>query len=94
MAITVRIPSPLQKLTKDQEEVKAEGANIRELIDNLEKNYPGIKERIYDEKGAVRKFINIYVNEEDVRFLQRDNTSVKAGDEVSIVPAIAGGGSR
>ena len=94
MPVTVRIPSPLQKLTKDQEEVKAEGANIKEIIDDLEKNFPGIKARICDEKGGVRKFINIYVNEEDVRFLQRDNTPVKAGDELSIVPAIAGGGSR
>ena len=94
MAITVRIPSPLQKLTKNQDEVKAEGANIKEVIDDLEKNYPGIKTRLCDETGNVRKFINIYVNEEDVRFLQRDNTPVKSGDEVSIVPAIAGGGSR
>ena len=93
MACTVRMPAPQQKLTKDKEEVMAEGANIKELIDDLEKNYPGIKSRICDEKGNVRKFINIYVNEEDVRFLERDKTPVKSGDEVSIVPAIAGGGS-
>ncbi len=91
MAITVRIPSPLQKLTKNQEEVKAEGANVKEVIDSLEKQFPGIKARICDEKGNIRKFVNIYVNEEDVRFLQRDKTTVKAGDEVSIIPAIAGG---
>ena len=91
MAVTVRIPSPLQKMTGNQEEVKAEGGNIKEVIDNLEKQFPGIKERICDEKGKIRKFINIYVNEEDVRFLQRDETTVKAGDEVSIIPAIAGG---
>ena len=94
MSVIVRIPSPLQKLTKDKEEVKAEGANIKEIINDLEKSYPGIKERICDENGSVRKFINIYVNEEDVRFLQRDNTPVKPGDEISIVPAIAGGSSR
>lgn len=91
MAVTVRIPSPLQKLTKGKEEVKAEGANIKQLIDDLEKNYPGIKARICDENGNVRKFINIYVNEEDVRFLKMDKTAVKAGDEISIIPAIAGG---
>lgn len=91
MAITVRIPTPLQKLTQNQEMVKAEGANIKELIENLEKEFPGIRGRICDENGKVRKFINIYVNEEDVRFLQQEKTAVKAGDEVSIVPAIAGG---
>ncbi len=91
MAIKIRVPAPLQKLTKNQAEIEANGANIKELIDDLEKNYPGIKERICDETGKVRRFINIYVNEEDVRFLQRDETSLKDGDEVSIIPAIAGG---
>lgn len=91
MAVKVRIPSPLQKLTKDQEEVEAQGANVREIIDDLERHFPGIKDRICDENGKVRKFINIYVNEEDVRFLQRDKTPLKDGDEVSIIPAIAGG---
>ena len=66
----------------------------RGLIDNLEKQFPGIKERICDEGGAVRKFINIYVNEEDIRFLQLSNTPLKDGDEVSIIPAIAGGEER
>jgi molybdopterin synthase sulfur carrier subunit len=91
MSITVRIPTPLQKLTQNQAEVKANGANIRELIEDLEKNFPGIKERIYDETGKIRRFINIYVNEEDVRFLQQDATPLKDGDEVSMIPAIAGG---
>jgi molybdopterin synthase sulfur carrier subunit len=91
MSITVRIPTPLQKLTQNQAEVKANGANIRELIEDLEKNFPGIKERIYDETGEIRRFINIYVNEEDVRFLQQDATPLKDGDEVSMIPAIAGG---
>jgi len=91
MAIIVRIPTPLQKLTNQKQEVEAEGANIKELIDNLEKNFPGIKERICDESGKLRRFINIYVNEEDIRFLELDNTPVKDGDDISIIPAIAGG---
>ena len=91
MAITVRVPAPLQKLTQNQAEVRANGRTVRELIDNLSESFPGIKERICDESGKVRKFINIYVNEEDVRFLQMDETSLKDGDEVSIIPAIAGG---
>ena len=91
MPITVRVPAPLQKLTQNQAEVKASGGNIKELIEDLEKNFPGIKERICDEAGKVRRFINIYVNEEDVRFLQQDETLLKDGDEISIIPAIAGG---
>jgi molybdopterin synthase sulfur carrier subunit len=91
MSITVRIPTPLQKLTKDKAEVKAKGKDIRELIEDLEKSFPGIKARLCDEKGNLRRFINIYVNEEDIRFLQRDQTPLKDGDEVSIIPAIAGG---
>jgi sulfur-carrier protein len=88
---TVRIPTPLRKLTQGSEEVQAAGKNIGELIADLEKNYPGIKERICDEAGAVRRFVNIFVKDEDIRFLQNLDTPVKDGDEVSIVPAIAGG---
>jgi molybdopterin synthase sulfur carrier subunit len=91
MSIIVRIPAPLQKLTLDQTEVKSDGSNVKELIENLEKQFPGIKERVCDEAGKVRRFINIYVNDEDVRFLQREETSLNDGDSVSIVPAIAGG---
>lgn len=91
MAIMVRIPTPLQRLTKNQSEVRVNSTDIKELIDDLEKNFPGIKERICDESGKLRRFINIYVNEEDVRFLQQDKTTLKDGDEVSIIPAIAGG---
>ncbi len=91
MSITVRIPTPLQKLTKNRAEVEANGKNVKELIDDLERTFPGIKDRLCDEKGTLRKFINIYVNEEDVRFLQQDKTPLKDGDEVSIIPAIAGG---
>jgi sulfur-carrier protein len=91
MPIKVRIPAPLQKLTKDKPEVDVDAKDIGGLIENLEKNFPGIKARLCDEKGALRRFINIYVNEEDIRFLKMDKTSLKDGDEVSIIPAIAGG---
>ena len=92
MAVKVRIPSPLQKLTKNKAEVNCDGKNITELVDNVERSYPGIKDRICDEQGKVRRFVNIYVNDEDIRFLKRETTQLKDGDEVSIVPAIAGGG--
>ncbi len=88
---TVRIPTPLRKLTGGQEEVTVDGRTIGELITNLEARFPGIKERICDDKGAVRRFVNIFVKDEDVRFLQQLDTAVADGDEVSIVPAIAGG---
>jgi len=91
MSIKVRIPQPLQKLTEGKAEVEAEAKDVRQLIENLEKNFPGIKARLCDEKDNVRRFINIYVNEEDVRFLKLDKTPLKDGDEVSIIPAIAGG---
>ena len=91
MAVKVRIPSPLQKFTQDKSEVEAGGETVRAVIDDLEKQYPGIGERIRDENGAVRRFINVYVNGEDVRFMSQDDTPVKEGDEVSIIPAIAGG---
>jgi MoaD family protein len=88
---TVRIPTPLRKLTQGSEEVTAAGKTVGELIGDLEKKYPGIKERICDESGAVRRFVNIFVKDEDIRFLQNLDTPVKDSDEVSIVPAIAGG---
>jgi molybdopterin synthase sulfur carrier subunit len=91
MNVKVRIPTPLQKLTKNQIEVESAGEDIRELVENLEKNYPGIKERLYDEKDSLRRFINFFVNDNDIRFLQGDRTRLKDGDEVSIIPAIAGG---
>jgi sulfur-carrier protein len=91
MTIPVRIPTPLRKLTENQEVVDAEGGTIRELIDNLEQTYPGLKERICDDKDQIRRFVNVYLNDEDVRFLSESETPVKSGDEVSIVPAIAGG---
>ncbi|MDQ7010278.1 MAG: ubiquitin-like small modifier protein 1 [Mariprofundaceae bacterium] len=91
MTVTVRIPTPLRKLTDGADEVSAEGANIGELIDHLEAAHPGLKERLCDEGGEIRRFVNIYVNDEDVRFLDGKATALKDGDEVSIVPAIAGG---
>lgn len=90
MAVKVRIPTPLQRLTQGKELVEANAGTIIELINELEKSYPGIAERI-SEGGKVRRFVNIYVNEEDIRFLQAEQTQIKDGDEVSIVPAIAGG---
>jgi molybdopterin synthase sulfur carrier subunit len=91
MTIPVRIPTPLRKLTLNQEVVEADGATIRELIESLERTYPGLKERICDEQDQIRRFVNVFLNDEDVRFLDESETQVKSGDEVSIVPAIAGG---
>ena len=88
---TVRIPTPLRKLTGGLEEVQVQGATIGALLQALEQAHPGIRERIFDDKGQVRRFVNIFANEEDIRFLQNLDTPVKDGDEVSIVPAIAGG---
>jgi molybdopterin synthase sulfur carrier subunit len=91
MIIPVRIPTPLRKLTQNQEIVDAEGGTIRELIESLERTYPGLKERICDDQNQIRRFVNVFLNDEDVRFLSESETPVKLGDEVSIVPAIAGG---
>jgi sulfur-carrier protein len=91
MPVKVRIPTPLQKLTNNQTEVESSGATVDELINNLEGKYPGIKERVCDENGKLRRFVNVYVNEEDIRFLEGEKTKVNEGDEVSIIPAIAGG---
>jgi molybdopterin synthase sulfur carrier subunit len=91
MTIPVRIPTPLRKLTLNQEVVEAEGTTIRELIESLERTYPGLKERICDDQDQIRRFVNVFLNDEDVRFLEESETLVRSGDEVSIVPAIAGG---
>ena len=88
---SVRIPTPLRKLTSDKDEVTISAANIAELIENMEAEYPGIKNRLCDESGNVRRFINLYVNNEDIRFLSGKETALKEGDIVSIIPAIAGG---
>jgi molybdopterin synthase sulfur carrier subunit len=88
---SVRIPTPLRKLTNELEVVQAAGANIGEVINNLDQAFPGLKERIVDDAGNVRRFVNIFVNDEDIRFLEEKATAVKEHDEISIVPAIAGG---
>jgi molybdopterin synthase sulfur carrier subunit len=90
MAITVRIPTPLRTLTGGQDEVSAQGTTVRAVIEDLESHYPGMRDRLCDEKG-VRRFVNIYANDEDIRFLDNLDTAVKDGDAVQIVPAIAGG---
>jgi len=92
MAIKVRIPTPLQKLSNGKAEVECRAKNVAELLDALEKEYPGMKERL-SEGGKIRRFINIYVNEEDIRFMNKEQTALKDGDNISIVPAIAGGHS-
>ena len=91
--VKVRIPAPLQKMTQNKQEVSAEAANVKGLILDLEKQFPGIKDRLLDESGKIRRFINFYVNDEDIRFLNQDETPLADGNEVSIIPAIAGGGS-
>jgi sulfur-carrier protein len=91
MAVTVLIPTPLQKFTNDRASIDCSASNISELIEALESNYNGIKSRLCDEEGKPRRFLNLYVNSEDIRFLDGVNTELKDGDEVSIVPAVAGG---
>ena len=89
--VQVRVPTPLRKFTAGADAVQAAGASVAAVVTDLDKQFPGIKERICDEAGQVRRFVNIFVNGEDIRFLQQLATPVKAGDELSIVPAIAGG---
>ena len=91
MSIKVRIPTPLQKLTGNLAEVASSGRDVAELIENLGKEYPGIGERLCGDDGKPRRFINFFVNDKDIRFLQGPATELKDGDEVSIIPAIAGG---
>jgi molybdopterin synthase sulfur carrier subunit len=87
----VRIPTPLRKLTHNAELVEINAATVGEAIAELQSRYPGIQERLVDDRGEVRRFVNIYVNEEDIRFLKNKETPLKDGDEISIIPAIAGG---
>ncbi len=91
MSVKVRIPTPLRKLTNEQELVEVAPGTISDAIRELQRQFPGIQERLVDEAGQVRRFVNVYVNEEDIRFLQNQQTPLKDGDEVSIIPAIAGG---
>jgi molybdopterin synthase sulfur carrier subunit len=91
MPVNVRIPSPLRLLTDGQASVEAQGADLREVLSDLEARFPGIRDCLYDEGGRLRRFVNLYLNDEDVRVLEGEDTPVKDGDEVSIIPAIAGG---
>jgi molybdopterin converting factor small subunit len=91
MAIQVLIPTPLQKFTKDEASISLEATSIDELLQAMEQRYPGILDRLCDEKGKLRRFLNLYVNSEDIRFLEHQDTLLADGDEVSIVPAVAGG---
>ena len=91
MPISVRIPTPLRKFTGGAESVTASGATVAAVVEDVEGRHPGLKERICDDAGKVRRFVNVYVNGEDIRFLSSLDTPVKDGDEISIVPAIAGG---
>lgn len=91
MAVKVRIPAPLRRLAQGATVVEVEAGTVIQCLDELEAKFPGMKERLLDSEGQVQQFINIYVNGEDIRFLQDLQTPLKPGDEVSIVPAIAGG---
>ncbi len=91
MSVTIRIPTPLRKLTNELDVVSGDGGTLIACINSLEEQYPGLKERLCDEAGELRRFVNVYVNGEDVRFQPGLETPLKAGDEVSIVPAVAGG---
>ena len=91
MSVKVKIPTPLRKLTQNNAEVVAAGGTIRELVDDLEKQFPGFKERMCDENGDLRRFVNVYVGEEDIRFLEGLDTTIPEGEQVSIIPAVAGG---
>jgi molybdopterin synthase sulfur carrier subunit len=91
MSVKVRIPTPLRKLTNEVDVVTGEAGTLASCINGLESAYPGLKERLCDEQGELRRFVNVYVNGEDVRFLDGLATALKVGDEVSIVPAVAGG---
>lgn len=91
MAVTVLVPTALQNFTNNQATLESSGGNISELLDSLETSFPGIKSRLCDDQGKPRRFLNLYVNSEDIRFLEGTETLLKDGDEVSIVPAVAGG---
>jgi molybdopterin synthase sulfur carrier subunit len=91
MPVKVRIPTPLRKLTHNEELVEVTATSVSEALAALQARFPGIQERLVDETGTLRRFVNVYVNEEDIRFLQNQQTPLKEGDEISIIPAIAGG---
>ena len=87
----VRIPTPLRRLTMEKDEVSSEAKTVSELIDDLDNQFPGMKNKVCEPNGSIRKFINIYINDEDIRFLEGPESTIKQDDTVSIIPAIAGG---
>lgn len=91
MSVTVRIPTPLRNLTKNQETVAASGATVKAVLEQVQAEFPGLKERLCDSNGTLRRFVNVFLNGEDIRFANGPDTPVKDGDELSIIPAIAGG---
>ena len=91
MAVNVNIPTPLRKLTNNESEVSVEAGSVGDLVDALEAAYSGIAEKLLDEKGDIRRYVNVFVNDEDIRFLDGKGTVLQDGDTISIVPAIAGG---
>ena len=91
MSVMIRIPSPLRRVTNGLDKVEVDGETLQGCINELEAEFPGVSERMLDEQGALREFVNVYINGEDVRFLQGLETATKSGDEISIVPAVAGG---
>ncbi len=91
MSVSVLIPTPMRTLTDGAETVSADGATVTALIDNLQTQFPGMKEKLCDDDGRIRRFVNVYINGEDARFLDGPQTALKDGDEVSFVPAVAGG---
>ena len=91
MSIRVRVPTPLRKYTAGQDEVAAAGASIKAVIEDLESRHPGMRDRLLDDNGELRRYVNVYLNGNDIRFLDQLNSKVTDGDDISIVPAIAGG---
>ena len=91
MSVTVRIPTPLQEFTQNKDAVDIDGSTVKEVLGNLDAQFAGMHQRLYGDDGKLRRFVNIYVNQEDIRFLKGEDTEVSEGDELSIVPAIAGG---
>ena len=91
MSVSVKIPTPLRRVTGGVSDVSADGATVRELIEDLERQFPGMRERLCDETGALRRFVNVFVGDEDIRFLEGIETAIEEGAQVSIIPAVAGG---
>jgi sulfur-carrier protein len=91
VSVSVKIPTPLRRVTNGASTVEAGGGNVRELIEDLERQFPGMRERLCDETGAIRRFVNVFIGDEDIRFLEGIETPLDEGAQVSIIPAVAGG---